>query len=201
MLYITAYPQDTPVDATGKILADYPPPDKADLDELVKAIGAAVAAWQLVEFRLVILFDICTESLNTTATSAAFHEVTGFHTKLKMVNRAVAESRLDERGKADWKKLSEKVRKKSLRRNDLAHGVVTYEPSAKGRQKRLYVGQSPLNVNKFTDGEAPKIITLRDLGDMQNAFLQRARDVHNYQMAARQALMPLARRPQPKTSR
>ena len=183
MTYFTVYPNNTQFNALGKPIGDFPPAPEDELNEFLLLLGQTIAAWQVIECRLVILFDLAVETGNPLASSAAFHEVTGFQTRRKMVNQAIKESRLAEDGKNDWAKLSEKIRKRSLRRNELTHGVVTYDPTAKGKLNRFTIGPSPMDVNKFPKDGSPSKVNHRDLKAMKDTFIRLANELHNYQIA------------------
>lgn len=109
------------VDESSKELG----PDGAKIREQV---GEAIILWTRLETELFFVYaHIAHPEGFPLGVSAAFHEVRGFHERLRMVD-ALISNNLAERKynqvRSKWTKLSAKLLATSKKRNMLAHGLV-----------------------------------------------------------------------------
>ena len=106
-------------------------------------VGRAISQWSLVELSLCNIFTVCVIScpsrpgpdggfvsfIDSQVPTAIFYSVENFRSKLGLVDSAVT-ARIPPSGqwaldlRSDWAKLYHKVRKLSLKRNQLAHWTV-----------------------------------------------------------------------------
>lgn len=109
-------------------------------EQMFALIGWTITEWSFVEERLCSIFTICTspvlahpggalESLDSQVPIGIFYSVENFRAKLGMVDAAVT-NRIIGTGdwvdelKGEWRRLHDKARKLSLKRNRLAHWTV-----------------------------------------------------------------------------
>jgi hypothetical protein len=89
--------------------------------ELYFDLGRALTQWQHVEIGVYHVFLCLTQMPNQLIASAVFFSPINFKDKLSMVDSAARFALTDTTRLDDWEKLSGKVRKKSRKRNELAH--------------------------------------------------------------------------------
>lgn len=116
--------------------------DKGRLEtaRMFEMIGRAITGWSFVEERLSVIFMVCTADVaarpeggldfdEVSVPQSVFFAVESFRGKLNLVDAAVS-TRLHERDRwaielnTEWRRLYEKTRKLSLKRNKLAHYTV-----------------------------------------------------------------------------
>jgi hypothetical protein len=96
-----------------------------------EAIGKAVTNWQWVEDVLGILFSHLMSPENVTSkisATAAYYSVTGFRSRLALVDSAAAMQWGEPRIKK-WKALEKRIAKQSETRNHFAHFSMQETPS------------------------------------------------------------------------
>jgi hypothetical protein len=116
--------------------------DKGSIEtaQMFEMIGRAITGWSFVEERLSAIFMVCTTDVvarpeggldfgEVSVSQAVFFAVESFRGKLNLVDAAVS-ARLHEGDQwaldlnAEWRRLHDKARKLSLKRNKLAHYTV-----------------------------------------------------------------------------
>jgi hypothetical protein len=127
---------------TKELFPHYPEP--AQVTEFFEAVGVALAAWQLVEDSLYLLFERAIVPQRPGAAGCGFHALQ-FKGKLLVTDAAVRFALLSA-PKDDipiltekWTQLFDKARKCAKRRNDFAHFATFsyFDEKDKGKRLRL----------------------------------------------------------------
>jgi hypothetical protein len=190
MTYITSFPREMMFTEDGKE-RQHPTPDTDQLKEFLAEFGATVAAWQVVESRLFILFQLSLGAQNRNAASAAFHSIQSFRGRLEAIKAAFAHAKIEKKAKDDWTKLSENLRKRGLKRNALAHGVIISAPYEDKQEQRLFIGPSPMKVGDT--GKSNQQFTVSQLIALRESFNLVEAKLHAFTMKIFAALGPPAK--------
>jgi hypothetical protein len=146
------------------------PKAQRETELALAAVGSAITQWGQFEDHLCDLFAVClapSEAWDTgygifdlRTTSAVFFAVENFRSKLAMVNVAFAAIMEDVADPADlpdrWRKIHDKARQLSKRRNRLAHWSVGYtrsgallRPAARSPAHSKVRGHSHLDLRRL----------------------------------------------------
>lgn len=149
-----------------------PQPDPQQLEAFFAAIGRAIASWQMVEGFLFLVFARVIGAPSLRPLSAAFHTAMNFRGRLDMTNAAILEQIKDKVLLGKWAKLYDKAVDKAKRRNELAHAVLTFDPSQKQKTKHLYLRSSFVDFkrSKLNELREQDMITEKVLSEMENSF-------------------------------
>ncbi len=111
--------------------------ESENIDDFLKALGAALLAWQRVESNLFLIFNfVVGPHRNPAILSAVYHSVVNITPRLKMTNAAVAIVLKDNPYLQEWTntKLYKRICDNANNRNKLAHfGLVKH--ITKGKSK------------------------------------------------------------------
>jgi hypothetical protein len=162
--------------------------------ELYQSMGEAITAWVAVEDQLANLFAyfIAGDAQSLTA-KAAFHAVISFSTKRSMMEDA-AEVRISGDHLKRWKTLSNRVGRKSKKRNDIVHFAIIREGPFPAGPFSFYLSPSLQNVAARMRAEEPPRIGLKDIRQRAQSFRVLASDLGMF--AAQIVAVPPRRRPE-----
>ncbi|MBV5257497.1 hypothetical protein FLX56_03550 [Synechococcus moorigangaii CMS01] len=108
-------------------------------DEFCMAIGQALIAWAQLENRLEAVFTISLQTSSSESAHAVWASLSGFRARLDVTDGALKVNSPSSQIQERWSKIKERCRKKSLRRNDLAHGTMFYEHTNPTISKRFFL--------------------------------------------------------------
>lgn len=169
----------------------FPEPDADEQMAFFVRLGMTIAAWQLVESSLVIIYVRAIRTGNWNGASAAFHVPSGFKNRLDMANEAMQRSGLNSEWLDRWDKLYKRLSDKSKRRNELAHGMVLFNPKRRHKD-RLFVSPNVMDPSNNAREAPGEIITLTELDGMLKTFEKLGDDVSDFWQ---QAPWPLPEQP------
>lgn len=112
-----------------------------EFEKLSKEIGYALLAWSAVEVSLKFIWVASTKSSKSITVIKAWESLESFRTRLAVVDSAVKASDISDQLLEDWDKLKERCRKKSLRRNLLAHGTAFYDHDEPNVSKKYFISR------------------------------------------------------------
>lgn len=121
MLYTFAGPTS---EREGRRPSDFPHPSDDAFHAFFSHLGQAMAAWAQVEQQILSAYTRTVNAPDHRCSQLSFIIPTSFNIRLQMTDAVVRTLILDEAVMAKWDKLQERARKKSLVRNQLAHGIV-----------------------------------------------------------------------------
>jgi hypothetical protein len=185
MYFLLIYP--------GEPTTPPPAPETAEYYAFFSILGRAIAAWQMVEGILFIIFRELVRPgplEGARPLSAAFHTAPSFRGRLDMTNAAAKEA-MPENLFEEWKKLYTRTIYRAKRRNVVAHSVVAFEPFAKPPRARLYIRPNvvdakrspplPLEINQ------KEIIKIKELTEMGASFEALHEDLLQFYLKMRPA--------------
>jgi len=150
--------------------------------EFYYALGRAVSQWADVEDRLYLLYQKIINSDNFFGMSASYFSNINFSNKFDMVDKVLRASHYDESILKEWGKISERIRKKNIHRNRIAHYSTTFN-NLKKPGERIYLSPSVSNINaalaKNTLSEK-HTYTTRKLEELVPVFSKLASDIHDF---------------------
>ncbi len=167
----------------GDVMADKPSNShnaKALLDETAKMwrhVAEGLHAWSLIEESLFELYYVASLPRSKYVAAAAFHSVVIFDTKRKMTDATLRTLLQGDPLLEEWIKptgnggLCERLRKKAMKRNTLAHGMVVERALTDEPDKWEMVVTPPLSHHFVQyDGYSMKQMNLKELKDSTNSF-------------------------------
>lgn len=157
-------------DNVGKALRkEFPRPELDESAKFFEDLGRCIAAWQLVEASLFMILEqlIGVGAREADALSAAFHSATNFRGRLEMVDAAAKKAMPNEELLKIWAAIHKKAGNKAIRRNAIAHSVVTFDPGRNAEQGRMFLGPNMMDSKR----RSQPIIHQRELIDARDAFL------------------------------
>ena len=172
-IYIPVATSDEIEDKDSWINTKYQIPH-GQYDSFCHALGEAMFGWGKVESELYAIFAISLGASDYRPMHAAWFAVDSFRARLDMVNRVHNVAHLDGAAMETWNKLVDRCRKKSARRNALAHGQLYYEHNALKESRKFFVATpSP-------KGTIDRRDYLYDVMQLKRAFLGLAQDLSIY---------------------
>lgn len=115
-----------------------PKPDEEEWRSFMSTFGSAIAAWQMVESSLTVLYLEAINPTNRAAANAAFHTIAGFNNRLNMTNEAVRLAFTDEQTIGKWDNIYSHCKKRTSKRNLIAHSIVCFDEIAE-QPRRLFL--------------------------------------------------------------
>lgn len=164
-------------DATSWVNTSFTWP-QAQYDILCKSVGEAMFAWGQVEMRAYGIYLAALAAKSHEAAHASWEAQTGFRAKLAMADGCVRVSTAIKPDLDVWGKLKERCRKKSLRRNNIAHGVLFYEHTQSNLSRKFFIATPD------AEGKIDKRDFVSDVIQMRNGFCQLADDLSDFHMAS-----------------
>jgi hypothetical protein len=116
------------------------------------ALGKAISQWAWVEYHLFHVYVRLVRPELFRATSASFHAVINFNSKLAMVDAAASVALTKEEDKAEWTTLKNKLGRLVKLRNEMAHKPVFTTPQLPS-DKSVHLHPSILDVRADHLGE------------------------------------------------
>lgn len=171
-------------------------PDYAsDEPEFMVEFGRAMAEWGNVEHSLSSIFAQVIQAKDPFIARAAFHSIVGFRDRLQAVTvpldlltgRYIGHQWDEIR--VEWKRLSDVVRKASLKRNELAHMHVWHSRSIGtfGWKDITRIGALPMDA---TERKAISLTPAR-MRDYRNSFSSATRRLRHFEETLKAALTDL----------
>jgi len=149
-------------------------PELNEYRDFYTLYGECMACWSRVEMSLFSIYILLLDASDYNVASSVFHSTIGFRTKLTMVNSIVNSSQLINSDDIElWKKLSDKLSKKSRRRNELAHNTVCYGRDSVHKERKLFI----THIGKFKEGNR---IYIHDLKQIRDLFEKLNADINIY---------------------
>lgn len=147
---------------------------KVPSGELIEAfysrMGKAIAAWQFIEWSLVIIFVRAIGGGNLDAIADSYYASgRSFAARLRMVEAAVEGSHFGADLKAKWKELSRKLKNESSNRNKMAHAIVMFMPRSPPH-RQLFLSTKVDPMPRPTPIRPENTVTQKDLDQMIAAF-------------------------------
>lgn len=141
------------------------------------ALGEAISQWAWVEYHLFHVYVRLVRPELFKATSASFHAVINFKSKLAMVDAAASFALTKEEDIAEWTTLNNKLGRLVKLRNAMAHMPVYTAPQLPS-DKSIHLGPSILDFHADPSGELfnPKWV-LRRVQDTSAMFERLAKRV------------------------
>lgn len=100
--------------------------DELPTGALLKAVGAALHNWSLVEIQLSTLFAALSDVPDQNKAHAIFAAILSFDARLAVCDRLMKLENLDELHKEMWTKMSARLSKFYKKRHEVAHFTVGY---------------------------------------------------------------------------
>ena len=148
------------------------------------ALGQALAQWASVEHSLFELYCVAVQShkSNYAALSASYHVVSGFRTRLEMVDYALKFFLKKDSDISKWKSLKDRARKKSRKRNHLAHFMVINHVFNDEKEESYYLSPSIVDGKAAIDcGDDEKYqYDTKKLEQLQPVFGKLAMDIKTF---------------------
>jgi hypothetical protein len=116
-------------------------------DELLSAVGTAIADWSLVELQLGQLFITTADMHSHEKAKATFATVLSFSVRVAIVDRLMEHEGLSDVDAAIWSKLSKRLSRAYKKRHELAHFSV-----------------------RWTDENRPAILPFLTIGNLDQAL-------------------------------
>ena len=97
-----------------------------DYDTVLRAVGAALHNWSLIELQLSNLFSVISDPRDQRKAHAVFAAVLSFDARLAICDRLMDLEEADELEKEMWTKLSARISKYYRKRHELAHFTLNH---------------------------------------------------------------------------
>jgi len=141
--------------------------DPAHHIEFMKVYASSLLLWQIVEQNLFLLFShIVQSSSKAPVTSAIYHSIINFSTRLSMIDEAMKMVYLNKPELGEWKKLTQRVDSMSRNRNRIAHSTLKVHKETKTGKKSFRLASSIFDLRDGKDSE----YTLSQMKDWQDKF-------------------------------
>lgn len=111
--------------------------DQEHYDDFLKTFASTLLAWQFVENNLFLVFNFLVGHKKPAVLSAVYHSISSLKLRLDIVDAAAAVVLEDTPYLKEWKKLPERIRRNSKKRNYLAHFTLVSHTDGKGETKVL----------------------------------------------------------------
>ena len=154
---------------------------QTQFDELCSAVGQALVAWAALERWLFAIYMASLQSASPNSASSIWDIQTGFRMRLNMTHESLLKNHNLAINANKWEKLKDRCRKKSLRRNALAHGTMFYEHSNKSLSKRFFIATI-----KTTGPLEPRIHT-SDALSFRDAFISISEELRLFHLSIKTA--------------
>lgn len=143
--------------------------------EFYSALGEAMSSWSSVEVHLYLIFVGCLSPADHTVAAAVYYATESFRTKLNLTDAAVQVVMKGEPELEEWNDLREWIRKKSTKRNALAHHDVLINTRRRGGRRYLLAEPliDPLREERGTL-LAPHGLGFKELRERSLSFAQAA---------------------------
>jgi hypothetical protein len=90
-------------------------------DDLLKAVGAGLSSWSLVEIQLANLFGMISDMRDSNKAAALFSTIVSFEARLAVIDRLMTFETVDEVEAEMWIRMSAKLSKGYKKRHEMAH--------------------------------------------------------------------------------
>ena len=126
-------------------------PSKEEYIEFYVAYGEAMAVWASVEQNLFAVFHFHTAPQEYAVGPGIYWTLQGFQARLDITAAAVVASGRQAEHLQEWKKISEKLKRKSQSRNKLAHYAPCYGRPREGMGRTMFLGnpKNPISDSVF----------------------------------------------------
>ena len=138
-------------------------PSESEYREFYVAYGEAMAAWAIVEQNLLAVFHFHTAPREYAVGSGIYWKLQGFRARLDVTDAAVEASGRSADELKEWKRISEKLGRKSKSRNKLAHYTPCYGREREGLERQMFLGDPK---SPFSNS----VIKKRDLEEWAASF-------------------------------
>jgi hypothetical protein len=145
-------------------------PDVQSKEPIHLAVGRGIEAWSWVELNLCILLEGLLGQRRDNLIGAAFYAVVNFGSKLEMVD-AVAQLTLRGKRLRAWDALYERIRKKSKKRNEIAHFSIVLHGNALSDDPLEPRVHPYWSVNKGTQVRKNEGLTPKQLEERARSFI------------------------------
>lgn len=173
------------------------PEEAQNSEELLRNIGHVMAAWQGIEHAVFDIFRHFFEPDHYDVAATAFFAVQAFETRMQMVDALMTQF-ANEAQSEKWKRLHDKIRKKSKRRNAVAHGLFVFFGNPPKRKAAL--SRSIYVITRFPAG-SPRMhdfVASNELLNAANSFCTMAKELYDFLDELKQdATLPLKLRARP----
>lgn len=154
-----------------------------EVQQFYHALGHAISRWSLVEIALARIFAyFVAKDGQSPGANAAFHSAINFNVKLDMTDAAAQWALFVEASnRDDWKTLKNRLGRKSKKRNELAHFMVTtcIPPDDQGFSVHLEPSLGDMNAFLEYHGDPPKL-NLNDVRQRAESFKKLAGDLGSF---------------------
>lgn len=138
-------------------------PSEAEYIEFYIAYGEAMAAWASVEQNLFAVFHFHTAPREYAVGPGIYWTLQGFRARLDVTDAAVSASGRAKEQLQEWNKISDKLKRKSLSRNKLAHYAPCYGREREGMRRKMFLGNPQ---NPFSNS----VLVKHDLEECAESF-------------------------------
>ena len=142
-------------------------------DPIYLAVGRAIENWSWVETNLALLLKAMIRSPGRRLVGPAFHAVTNFRDKLKVVDE-VATRTLSGKRLSNWNTLKNKISRKSERRNQIAHFSTVIHGKSAPLEARLHPYWA---ITKWTSAAKGDGFTAADIENLAKAFIDLSQEI------------------------
>ncbi len=133
---------------TPVTLPDFSESEQQSSDELLRNMGHAITAWQAVEHAVFDIYRFFFDTEHADVAAVTFFAVRTFDVRTQMTDELVSHF-LTKNQKDKWAQIRTKIRKKSQRRNDAAHGLFAFYGKSPNRKAML--SKSIYDIRKFPE--------------------------------------------------
>jgi hypothetical protein len=152
--------------------------EQKNSEELLITMGHVMASWQGVEHAVFDIFRYFFSPDHFDVAATTFFAVQAFETRMQMVDALMTQ--FTQTGQSEkWERLHQKIRKKSARRNTVAHGLFDFFGTPPKRKAVLC--PSVYDIRKFP--EIPHIqdfTPARELIDAANSFCVLTKELYDF---------------------
>jgi hypothetical protein len=143
-------------------------------EDICRLVGEAIFAWGQVENNLFAVYAKSIQSKPIRGAQANWEALDSFRAKREMTNRVHSVSGLVGMDVNVWERLSDRARKKSLRRNNIAHGQLYYAHTEKNVSRKFFIA-TPSIVDGIDRRDYAS-----DLRSLRAAFQKLSDDIFTY---------------------
>lgn len=172
------------------------PEEEQSSEELLRNMGHVMAAWQGVEHAVFDIFRYFFEPDHFDVAATTFFAVQSFETRMQLVDALMIQF-ANKAQSEKWECLHKKIRKKSKRRNNVAHGLFAF--FGKPPKRKAVLSPSIYDITRFQD--SPKMedfVASNELIDAANSFCLMAKELYDFLEEMKQdTMLPLKFRARP----
>jgi hypothetical protein len=146
--------------------------------ETLLMMGHILSSWQGVEHAIFELFLAFFAEDHADVAALSFFAVRTFEARTQLVDALVLHYGTNAQ-QSSWEKLAIKIRKKSKRRNAVAHGLICFYGKRPNRES--VIGRSIFDISKFP-GEPRKkdFVSAKEMKEASFAFMRLAEEIYKF---------------------